>query len=117
MLPKMGKKLHESGQGDQSDLDFGKLIAAALRTELGSTHQATKIAMRWTGASERTVKHWFAGTHGPRGEHLVALARHSDEVLRVFLVMANRGPLVVAVKLVELRAKLLETIEHLDSHI
>jgi len=114
MLPKKGKKLHQGGSGGGLELDFGGLIAAALRTELGSNHQTVKTVMRWTGASERTVKHWFAGTHGPRGEHLVALTRHSDEVLRVFLLMADRGPVILTAKLAELRLKLLEVVDHID---
>ena len=114
MLPKKGKKLHGGGLGGGPGLDFGGVIAAALRTELGSSHQTVKTVMRWTGASERTVKHWFAGTHGPRGEHLVALTRHSDEVFGAFLLMAGRGPVILAAKLAELRLKLLEVVEHID---
>lgn len=115
MLPKMGKKLHRRHRGDGADADFAGLIAAALRAELGSTHRAIKMVMGWTGASERTVKHWFAGTHCPSGEHLVALTCHSDEVLTAFLSMAGRGPIFVGAKLVELRLKLLETIDHIDA--
>jgi hypothetical protein len=63
-------------------------IAAALRRDLGSTHQAIKTVMRWTGASERTVKNWFAARSGPSGEHLVALIHHSDEVFERNLLLA-----------------------------
>jgi hypothetical protein len=56
-------------------------IAYALKSELGSTHQAVKIVMRWTGAGERTVKNWLAGFSGPCGQHLVNLIRNSDGVL------------------------------------
>lgn len=66
------------------DVNFARLISATLRAELGSTHRALKTIMRWTGASERSAKHWFAGTHGPSGDHLVALARHFDALLKVF---------------------------------
>ena len=59
----------------------------ALREEPGDTHRAIKRAMRWTGASERTVKYWFAGERGPRGDHLIALVRNSDAAL---LVLAGR---------------------------
>lgn len=45
------------------------------------------------------MKNWFAGRYGPSGEHLVALARHSDEVLGMFLAMAGREELMVATKL------------------
>jgi hypothetical protein len=115
MLPKKGKKLHRRGSGEGPGVDFCGLIARALRSELGANHHTIKTVMRWTGASERTVKHWFAGTHGPRGEHLVALSRHSDEVFRTFLSMADRGPLVLGTKLRDLRAKLLDVVEHIDA--
>jgi hypothetical protein len=52
----------------------------------------------WTGANEKTVKNWFSGVYGPRGAHLIALARHSDEVLATFLAMAGRENLMVAIK-------------------
>ena len=37
------------------------------------THQAIKTVMKWTGAKERTVKNWFAGSNGTNGHHLAAL--------------------------------------------
>jgi len=46
--------------------------------------------MRWTGASERTVKYWIAGERGPSREHLIALARHSDIVFHMVLMLADR---------------------------
>lgn len=46
--------------------------------------------MRWTGASERTVKYWLAGERGPSGDHLIALARHSDAVLFMLFALAGR---------------------------
>ncbi|MBC7739068.1 MAG: XRE family transcriptional regulator [Candidatus Saccharibacteria bacterium] len=69
---------------------YRKAIAAALRAELGQTHQAVKTAMRWTGASERTVKYWLSGERGPSGDHLIVLAQHSDTVLLTILAMAER---------------------------
>ena len=71
-----------------------------MRHELGTTHQAVKLAMRWTGASERTVKYWFAGTTGPSGEHLIALARHSDVILGVFLQRAGRKHYAGALRII-----------------
>jgi hypothetical protein len=114
MLPKKGKKLHRQGHDGGGEVKFGKLIADALRAELGSNHRTIKTVMRWTGASERTVKHWFAGSHGPRSEHLVVLSQHSDEVFKAFLLMAGRGPVVLPAKLAELRMKLVEVIEYID---
>lgn len=114
MLPKKGKKLHHGGSGDGSEANLARAVAAALRSELGSTHQAIKTVMRWTGASERTVKHWFAGTHAPSGEHFVVLVRHSDEVLKMFLILAKRNSTIVAAKLADLRRHLLETVKYIE---
>lgn len=114
MLPKTGRKLHPTSPDGLAGGAFATSIAKALRSELGSTHQSIKTAMRWTGASERTTKHWFSGTHGPNGEHLVSLARHSDEVLLVFLAMADRKPYSVAARFTELRHHLLAIVDYID---
>ncbi|MFA5967906.1 MAG: hypothetical protein WC816_01445 [Sphingomonas sp.] len=110
MFPKTGNKRPYP----HSETDFAMLIARALNTELGSTHRAVKTVMRWTGASERTAKHWLAGTHAPDGAHLIGLVRHSDEVLGDFLRAAGRGDVVLAVGLVDLRSRLLEMVELID---
>lgn len=117
MLPKKGKVLPKGSRGNGAGVDFNEKIAAALRAELGSTHAAAKTVMHWTGASERTVKNWLVGTHGPSGDHFVALIRHSDEVLKALLMMAGRDSVLVAVKVVDVRRKLLETVEFLDEHM
>jgi hypothetical protein len=80
----------------------------------GSTHQAVKIIMRWTGAGERTVKNWLAGISGPNGQHLVDLMRHSDDVPEVLLILAGRQQTVAVQRLVDLRNKLAEMVEHID---
>lgn len=106
MLPKKGK-VFPGGNGQGHDkTDYAMMIAKALRQQLGTSHQGIKTAMRWTGAGERTVKNWFAGTHGPSGEHLIALARHSDEVLDIFLMMADRRATIIGIRIAEARAKL-----------
>jgi hypothetical protein len=69
---------------------YPEAIAAALRAELGSTRRVIKTAMRWTGASERTVKLWLAGRAGPNGQHLLGLARYSDRVFETFLRLSRR---------------------------
>ena len=53
-----------SGQTAHAEMTYPSAIAASLRKELGDTHQAVKIVMKWTGANERTVKKWLAGTNG-----------------------------------------------------
>jgi hypothetical protein len=67
------------------------IVAGALNDELGDTHRAIKTVIRWTGASERTAKNWLAGTSGPSGEHLIALARNSDEVFEAILLLIGRN--------------------------
>lgn len=114
MFPKKGNKLHRRGQPNGSLVDFNSTIAAALRVELGSTHQAVKTVIRWTGASERTVKHWFAGTHGPSGDNLVQLMANSDEVLKVLLVRAGRRGSLSGAKVIELQSYLMEALKCLE---
>jgi hypothetical protein len=109
-LPKKGNTLHRGGQEGVPDVDYPSAIAGALRQDLGTTHQAVKSVMRWTGASERTVKYWFAGVGGPSGEHLIALARHSDMVLRVFLQLSGRQRHEGALRLIQARDTLSEIL-------
>ena len=115
MFPKEGKELHRGPRRSGAGGEFAQAIAAALKSELGSTHRAIKTVMRWTGTSERTVKHWFAGTHAPSGQHLIALARHSDGVLTYFLLAANRPSQSVGIRLISIRMKLVELVEAIDA--
>jgi hypothetical protein len=55
-------------------------VSEALKIQVNGSSHATKKLMRWTSASERTVKGWLSGTNGPCGEHLVELMEKSDEV-------------------------------------
>lgn len=89
-VPKMGTKLHRGADSPVVEL-YSRGVAKALREQLGATHQAIKQVRRWTGASERTVKYWFSGRRGPNGEHLIALARHSDLVFQTILMLADRS--------------------------
>lgn len=121
-FPKKGKSFPTNGINDggssASEAGFSTEIAAALKRSLGTTHAAAKTAAAWTGANERTAKNWFSGRYGPSGEHLVALARNSDEVLHAFLGMAGRPDLIAAVKLAHLEyavEDLLATIRMLNN--
>lgn len=89
-VPKRCTIVHPGFQTEPPCIPYAAAIAAALRQELGDTNSAIKIAMRWTHASERTVKYWFAGSRGPSGEHLILLARHSDAVFGALLVLTGR---------------------------
>lgn len=72
------------------------VISRALKSELGSSSGATKQIQRWTGAADRTARNWLNGSVGPRGHHLMKLARQSDAVLGVMIVMMARPELALA---------------------
>jgi len=110
MFPKKGNKLHSRRQEAEPGVDFNSAIAAALRRELGSTHQAAKTLMRWTGASERAAKYWLSGAHGPGGDQLVRILRNSDEVLRTLLTLAGREGAIMGADAARIR-------KHLDAAI
>jgi hypothetical protein len=93
---------------------YAEFIGMALRKELGETRGAIKSTMRWTGASERTVKYWFAGHKGPGGKHLMLLLRHSNAVFDAVASQAGRKPLTAEHRMVELRAHLIDAVAAID---
>ena len=115
-FPKKGKffpKANECTQSDQTGECFVKEIASALKRSLGDSRAGVKTVAGWTNANEKTVKNWFSGAYGPSGPHLIALARHSDDVLATFLAMAGREDLMVAVKLTTAEAAITDVLEAL----
>lgn len=56
------------------------------------------------------MKNWFSGRYGPSGEHLVALARRSDEVLGTFLTVAGRDDLMASTNLVAAEEAILDLL-------
>jgi hypothetical protein len=96
---------------------FPTAISYALKAQLGLTHQSIKTVMRWTGAGERTVKNWFAGSSGPSGPHLVRLIQNSDEALAVLLILAGRKELMAASRMLDMRNKLAETLKEVDQRL
>ena len=113
MLPKKGKRFPNRDGKGSAGLSYPRAIAAALRGELGDTHQAIKIVMRWTGAGERSAKNWVGGTRGPTGEHLLSLIRHSDEVLNAVLRLTGREAVLPQTSLRQ-RSGLVKIIENID---
>lgn len=109
-----GGKGSGNGDGHGSGSPVVRAVRDALRQELGSTHAAAKTVARWTGANERTVKNWLSGYCGPSGEHLVALARHSDEVLVTFLALAGRTELATVASLAQVRGRVRQMLASLD---
>lgn len=90
MLPKKGR-IFRNGSGDNAPrLVYARAVRDALRGELGPNPSANKTVRQWTGAGERTIKNWFDGTCGPRGEHLLLLACHSDSVFECILTLTER---------------------------
>ena len=123
-FPKKGKFFprengYDGNSGHRTSGCFADEIASALKRSLGDSRAGVKTVAAWTGANEKTVKNWFAGTYAPSGVHLIALARHSDEVLVTFLSMAGRDDLMVAVKLAgaeEAISDLLDAVRRLGTN-
>ena len=117
MFTKKGNVFPNADGEVRLEVNYRQTVAAALHRELGGTHQAAKRTMRWTGASERTAKNWIAGSHGPSGEHLISLMRHSDEVLAGLLSLAGREEAAAAMRLVEVRGRLKTALQLIDAAI
>ena len=94
-------------------LTFAQEIAAALTKASAERGIHVKTVAGWTGANERTVKNWFAGTYGPSGEHLLILARHCDEVLDTMIVIMDRRELLVGHKISDMERRIRELAEAL----
>lgn len=86
-----------------------------LKQELGGSHRAIKTVMGWTNASERTVKHWFAGTHGPSGHHLIAIVSNSDAVLKYVLLASHRSSIAMGSDMLALRDQMVDLVEKIDA--
>jgi hypothetical protein len=114
VFPKTGKVFPDVDCRRIGKADYALAIASALRSDLKQTPHAVKIVMRWTGANERTVKNWIAGTHGPSGEHLIVLAHHSNAVMMVFHQLAKRPESIGDPRMGVIRKKLTEALAIMD---
>lgn len=113
-LPISGTLLPNELYNYLGEVDYARTVASALQKQFDHSHGATKTVMGWTGASERTVKNWFAGTKGPNGIHLITLAGRSDDVFAVLLRLTGRQPSMLGVDLVEARQKIQGVMAMLD---
>jgi len=113
MFPKKGTTVRRNDP--RTDSGYAAAIASALRQELGTSSQATKTVMRWTGASDRAAKYWLSGTRGPDGRHLILLARNSDAVLHSVLKMADRDVYELAIELNAAKSALLRAMAVIDA--
>ena len=89
---------------------FADAIARALHREFDHTHAAVKTVVALTGANERAVRNWFDAKNGPNGEFLIALCRHSNQVLETFLSLAGRTEHLKARKVIDAKQKLQEML-------
>lgn len=91
MLPKTGRKL-PLWKGVLGGREiYARTIAELLRKEHGDSHRAIKQLMRQTDASERTVKHWLSGQHGPDTLYFLRLVV-SSPVIRAFFLGLIESP-------------------------
>ena len=95
MFPKTGNKFPKRPER-LSEAAYAAAISEALKAELGTSANAAKQIQRWTGVADRTARNWLYGVVGPRGHHLMELARESDAVLLVVITMMNRPELALA---------------------
>lgn len=114
MLHKKGNSFHREDKGRVSASEYREAISAALSLELGGAGRAAKDTMKWTGASERTAKHWISGTYGPTAEHLIELMRHSDIVLAAVLELAGRNKTMTVEQLGQVRHEVADFLRNLD---
>jgi len=113
-LPKKGKELPSARKRHELALDFAQAIAAALRVELAGG-ASIKTIMAWTGAGERTVKGWLAGSSGPSGVYLEALLRSSEAVYERLMTRTGRRPIVSNQRLAALREQITGLTEAIDA--
>jgi hypothetical protein len=71
--------------------------------------------MSWTGAGERTVKEWLAGSNAPRAFQLESLFRSSEAVYQRIMLRTGRQPIVTRHKLETVRGQLSALAEALDA--
>lgn len=91
MLRKKGRRLPAWKGALGGREAYAKIVAELLHKEHGNSHRAVKQLMRQTDASERTVKHWLSGQHGPDTVHFLRLVV-SSPVIRAFVLGMIEGP-------------------------
>ncbi|TDR85289.1 hypothetical protein [Enterovirga rhinocerotis] len=105
---KTGRLLHDDGE------HFAMMVSRALKDALGYRAASIKQVASWTGAGERTVKNWFAGSCAPRGQHFSALVRHCPGMLDAFLASAGRSDRLAFVDVQEARKRLRRALDALE---
>lgn len=91
MLQKKGRRLPVWKGALGGREVYAQTVAELLRKEHGESHRAVKQLMRQTDASERTVKHWLSGQHGPDTVYFLRLVV-SSPVIRAFVLGLIESP-------------------------
>ena len=107
-LPKDGRNFRQQTGKNFPAVSFAPAVAEALRREYGHSQGGIGKVVALTAANERTVRNWFEAKNGPGGEYLIALCRHSDEVLSTILMLSGRAGHIKLENLEQVRKKLVE---------
>jgi hypothetical protein len=110
-FPQKGKVLPKRLRQDGR---FALLVTGVLRRSLGERSSAIKVAARWTGAGERTVKNWFSGQNAPSGDHFLELVRNCPDMLDEFLAAAGQTERLSGVNVRRARLALVSALLNLD---
>ena len=113
-LPKKGKELPLARTRQELAKDYAQAIAKALKEEL-ARGASIKTIMAWTGAGERTVKGWLAGSSGPSGQHLEGLLGSSEAVYKRVMLRAGRGLIANRQSLEALRRQITGLADSIDA--
>src|SRR5258708_16642736 len=104
-LPKKGEKLPSSKTRQEQAQEFTQAIADALKEEM-ARGASIKTIMAWTGAGERTVKGWLAGSYAHRAFQLESLFRSSEAVYERMMNRSGRKVIVNRAELMAIKAQL-----------
>ena len=113
-LTKKGRTIQSESGNAFPSRSFAEAIADALHREYDPAHAGVKTVVRLTGANERAVRNWFDAKNGPNGEFLIALCRHSDQVLNTVLILAQRTQHLRARKVAEAEGRLRELLRAIE---
>jgi hypothetical protein len=113
-LPKKGGKLPAQRTRQKHAQEFAMAISDALEEEV-AWGASIKTIMAWTGAGERTVKEWLAGSNAPRAFQLECLFKSSEAVYRRIMLRTGRQPAVTRYQLESIRGQLSSLAEALDA--
>jgi hypothetical protein len=113
-LPKKGEELPSVRARQEQVREFTQAIADALKEEM-ARGASIKTIMAWTGAAERTVKGWLAGSNAPRAFQLECLFRSSEAVFERLMTRTGRTRVVSRQSLEALREQITGLTEAVEA--